>query len=36
MAAIVAALGIGGFVYKYFKDDIDLSFGLEEDDDENV
>ena len=36
MAVLVAAFGIGGAVYSYLKNDFDFSFGLEEDDDENV
>lgn len=35
IAVIVAALGIGGVMYQYLKNDFDFSLGLEEED-ENV
>jgi hypothetical protein len=36
IAAVVGALGIAGAVYQYFKNDLDLTFGLEEDEDGDV
>lgn len=36
IATILAALGMTGVAYRYLQDDIDLSFGFEEDEEENV
>lgn len=36
IAIVLAAFGMATVAYKYFDDNFDLSFGLEEDEDEDV